>query len=130
MRRLLVDELGIPDAEVLEEAFVSPLPGAPAAPDEPPTGADDAAAPATVRFARAGRTIDVEPGLTLLEAAEDAGIAIPFECRSGICGQCKTRLISGRVTMPVQDALAPSDRARGLVLACQARAIHDIVVDA
>ncbi|MBA3820758.1 MAG: ferric reductase-like transmembrane domain-containing protein, partial [Deltaproteobacteria bacterium] len=40
MRRLLVDELGIPDAEVLEEAFVSPLPGAPAATDEPPTGAD------------------------------------------------------------------------------------------
>jgi ferredoxin len=85
---------------------------------------------ATVRFQRAGKAADLPAGVTVLEAAEDAGVEIPFECRSGICGQCKTRLISGVVTMSVQDALTPADRAKRLILACQARGVGDVVVDA
>ncbi|HET7504703.1 MAG TPA: ferric reductase-like transmembrane domain-containing protein [Kofleriaceae bacterium] len=144
MRRLLVDEIGIPAPEVLEEAFVSPPaaserdPGA-ATPGEAPAsaGADpgpvlaaSAGEAASVTFQRAGKSAELSPELTVLEAAEDAGVAIPFECRSGICGQCKTRLISGTVTMEVQDALTAIDRSRRLILACQARAVGDVVVDA
>jgi ferredoxin len=138
VRRLLVDQLGIPDAEVLEEAFVSPpsttgavasdLDAAVPVPDESdPTGGDQLA---TVRFSRAGKTVEQPAGLTVLEAAEDAGVTIPFECRSGICGQCKTRLLSGTVTMDVQDALTPADRSKRLILACQAHAVGAVVVDA
>ena len=133
MRRLLVDELGVPDAEVLQEAFVSP----PAVAAQAEAAADVVAAVATtpgepgnVRFQRAGKTAEQPGELTVLEAAEDAGVAIPFECRSGICGQCKTKLISGVVTMDVQDALTPGDRAKRLILACQARPVGDVVVDA
>jgi ferredoxin-NADP reductase len=140
IRRLLVDELGVPDAEVLQEAFVSP----PSAPDEAGDGepgpaqpvvlddvlAGGAAAPARLTFHRAGKTAEATAALTVLEAAEDAGVAIPFECRSGICGQCKTRLISGTVTMSVQDALTSADRSKQLILACQARAVGDVVIDA
>jgi ferredoxin-NADP reductase/DMSO/TMAO reductase YedYZ heme-binding membrane subunit len=142
-RKLLV-EIGVPDAEVLEEAFVSPPPAAePAAPSgDPALDAARAALslePATelvpgevpsVRFQRSGATAELPSELTVLEAAEDAGVRIPFECRSGICGQCKTRLVAGRVTMEVQDALTPADKAKGLVLACQARAVRDVVIDA
>ncbi|HWU91452.1 MAG TPA: 2Fe-2S iron-sulfur cluster-binding protein [Kofleriaceae bacterium] len=143
MRTLLV-ELGVPDAEIHQEAFLSP-----AAVAERPAGdaaaasADAAAALAAaleagggdgdvpnVRFLRAGKTVDLPAGLTVLEAAEEAGVDIPFECRSGICGQCKTRLVSGRVSMEVQDALTPADRSKGLILACQARAAGGLVVDA
>jgi ferredoxin-NADP reductase/DMSO/TMAO reductase YedYZ heme-binding membrane subunit len=133
MRRLLVDEIGIPDAEVLQEAFVSPPSppagetGLSAAPDDVAAVAADAA-PARVTFRRSGKT--TETSSTLLEAAEDAGVAIPFECRSGICGQCKTHLVSGTVAMAVQDALTPGDRSRRLILACQARAVGDVVIDA
>lgn len=66
----------------------------------------------------------------LRNRAEDNGIAIPFECRSGICGQCKARLIEGSVHMDVEDALTARDRVQGLILACQARPIGDIQVDA
>jgi ferredoxin-NADP reductase/DMSO/TMAO reductase YedYZ heme-binding membrane subunit len=137
MRRLLVDQLGIPDAEVMQEAFVSPPAASEAddvaaAPSAPAAG--DGAAPtgesANVRFQRAGKTAELSSELTVLEAAEDAGVTIPFECRSGICGQCKTHLISGTVTMAVQDALTPADRSKRLILACQARAVGDVVVDA
>ncbi len=148
IRRLLVDQLGIPDAEVLQEAFVSPpaTPANPATDDVPAdaspelaatngsAAAGDGQAPAgesaSVRFQRTGRTAELPAELTVLEAAEDAGVTIPFECRSGICGQCKTQLISGTVTMEVQDALTSTDRSKRLILACQARAVGDVVVDA
>jgi ferredoxin len=69
-------------------------------------------------------------GLTVLEAAEDNEIAIPFECRSGICGQCKCKLISGRVVMDSQDALTAGDKAKGLILACQARPTQNCEIEA
>jgi ferredoxin-NADP reductase len=134
MRRLLVDQLGIPDAEVLQEAFVSPPPRETG--DEAASVAvaaseiADAAATASVKFQRSGKLAEPATSLTVLETAEDAGVAIPFECRSGICGQCKTRIISGTVTMAVQDALTPADRSNRLILACQARAVGDVVIDA
>lgn len=134
MREMLV-AMGVPDAEILQEAFVSPSPSSAAANEdtgvamstvEPVTGGGAS----TVHFQRAGKTAELATHLTLLEAAEEAGVRIPFECRSGICGQCKTKLVSGQVTMDCPDALTPGDRARGLILACQARAVRDIVVDA
>ena len=85
---------------------------------------------ASISFTRSGRTVELTPGQTVLEAAEDAGIDIPFECRSGICGQCRTQLVSGRVTMDVEDALTSADRQHGFILACQAHALRDIEVNA
>ncbi len=132
-RALLID-LGVPDAEILQEVFASPpaatavavvLMGTADAVAEEPL-----AETATVRFGRSNVTVEVTPALTLLEAAEDAGVEIPFDCRSGVCGQCKTRLVSGRVRMDAEDALDAKVRAAGLVLACQARATRDCVVDA
>jgi ferredoxin-NADP reductase/DMSO/TMAO reductase YedYZ heme-binding membrane subunit len=159
MRALLVG-MGVPDAEIHQEAFLSPAAAVAATTDAPAdaqaagergeaaaagTGSAEGAAagaPAvdaadaadgdagSVRFLRAGKTAELPAGLTVLEAAEEAGVEIPFECRSGICGQCKTKLVSGRVSMEVQDALTPSDKSKGLILACQARAAGGLVVDA
>lgn len=84
----------------------------------------------TIEFRRSGRVAELAIDTSILDAAEDAGVDLPFECRSGICGQCKTKLISGRVTMNVQDALTPSDRTNGLILACQAHSRGSVVVDA
>jgi glycine betaine catabolism B len=131
MRETLIG-LGVADADILQEAFVS----RPEVIDEGAAG--DAAATevplpdgeTAIVFRRAGRTVDAPAGQTVLEAAEDAGVAIPFECRAGICGQCKTPLVSGQVAMEVQDALSAADRARGLILACQARALQPIEIDA
>jgi len=126
MRKLLV-EMGIPDDDIHQEAFVSPpMPkaGEPEPVDEVPEGVRN------LEFKRAGKSVKLTNGLTVLEAAEECGIDIPFECRSGICGQCKTKLISGRVAMEVQDALTAADKSKGLILACQAVCTKDAVVDA
>lgn len=128
MRKILVD-LGVPDGEVLQEAFISPKQGAEAAQDGVELAEAGAGAIEFKNGTRVDGHLSGSLGLTVLEAAEECGVTIPFECRSGICGQCKTKLVSGRVTMEVQDALTPADKAKGLVLACQARPVKDIVVD-
>ena len=129
--RALLVGLGVPDGEIHQEAFLSPPP-----PVERPASAADEDPPlpdgetATVEFARSGVTAVVTNATTLLEAAEENGVELPFECRSGVCGQCKTRLVLGRVRMETSDALTPRDRERGVVLACQAHATRNCVVDA
>lgn len=67
---------------------------------------------------------------TILEAAEAVSIAVPFECRSGFCGHCKTRLTEGKVQMDCEDALSPSEKAGGWILPCQARPQTNVAVDA
>jgi ferredoxin-NADP reductase len=84
----------------------------------------------SLRFARSEKLITNPGGKTILAIAEEQGIYFPYDCRSGICGQCKTRLVSGTVAMDTEDALDAVDRANGLILACQARCRDDVVIDA
>ena len=85
---------------------------------------------ATLTFARSGKSLPISARKTVLEAAEDLGVSINYDCRSGICGQCKTKLLAGHVTMETQDALTPVDRANNLILSCQARCIDQVAVEA
>ena len=56
------------------------------------------AAPVTVRFAQSGiAATSTSTAQTLLELAEASGIEPTYSCRSGVCGSCATRLISGAV---------------------------------
>jgi len=136
MRELLA-ELGVAESQVRTEAFVSPpsyaaLDARPAGALGLETGASTTPASGLVRiqFAASRKSVEVLAERTVLEAAEEAGVAIPFECRSGICGHCKTRLLGGQVAMETQDALTAPDRANALILACQARAVDNITVEA
>jgi ring-1,2-phenylacetyl-CoA epoxidase subunit PaaE len=58
---------------------------------------------------------------SVLEAAERAGLDLPFSCRSGICATCRTRVTEGAVSMTHNIALEPWEIAAGFVLCCQAR---------
>ena len=46
------------------------------------------------------------------------------------CASCRVKLVSGRVTMAVEEALTDQDRAEGYILACQAKVQGDVEVDA
>nr|UKE85858.1 2Fe-2S iron-sulfur cluster-binding protein [Pectobacterium sp. PL152] len=61
---------------------------------------------------------------TLLDAAEAAGLRPSYNCRSGKCGSCATRLISGRVHYSRQPVLTP---AKGEVLICCAVPVDEHV---
>src|SRR3954451_16461418 len=69
-----------------------------------------------------------EQNESVLDAAQRAGLEIPFSCRKGVCGTCKGRVVSGEVLAFAGDALSPSDRAAGEVLFCNARPRSDLVI--
>lgn len=136
--KAVLAELGAPAENIHVEAFVSP-PRAPAADQgavasEEATASDDAPSRSdgavTVQFLTSTASTRVEEGQSILEAAEEIGVDIPFDCRAGICGQCKTKLVRGRVIMAVQDALTAEDRKHHLILACQAKPVRDVAVEA
>jgi glycine betaine catabolism B len=124
--KLMLAELGVPAENVRTEVFAA-LPK-PQAPRPLPDGA--APVTAVVRFVRSNKTAMLPPDKTVLEASEDVGVNIDYSCRVGTCGVCVTKLLSGSVTMQVQDALTEEDKARNMILACQAKATNDVSVDA
>jgi ferredoxin-NADP reductase len=114
---------GVPKPQVHDEVFMmSAAIGA-------KKGAAFLAVPAKLGLEVSGLVVDVQPGKTLLEAAESAGAQIPSLCRSGVCGTCKTRLVSGDVEFS-SDALDPEDQAQGYILPCVAWPAGDCNLEA
>jgi len=58
---------------------------------------------------------------SVLDAAERAGLELPFSCRSGICATCRARITDGTAVMRHNIALEPWETDAGFVLCCQAR---------
>lgn len=59
-------------------------------------------------------------GATVLEAAENEGLELPYSCRAGVCSTCRTKVTRGAVTMTTNYALEPWEVEQGYVLCCQA----------
>ena len=81
-----------------------------------------------LRTAPSGQAFTAEPGQTLLEAAEQSGVAIPSLCRAGVCGTCRTRVLEGDVDC-TSELLDEDDRRSGYVLACVSSAQSDCVIE-
>jgi ferredoxin-NADP reductase/DMSO/TMAO reductase YedYZ heme-binding membrane subunit len=124
--RKLLATAGVPESLVKFESFTPASRGAadPAEAPAVPAGA------ASVTFERSGKSTAAKAGSSILELAEAQGVNIDFDCRSGNCGTCKIRLKSGHVSMETQAALSAQDKADGMILACQARALDEVTVDA
>jgi ring-1,2-phenylacetyl-CoA epoxidase subunit PaaE len=68
------------------------------------------------------RSFPMAPGdASVLDAAERAGLDLPFSCRSGICATCRARITDGAAVMTHNIALEPWETDAGFVLCCQAR---------
>jgi ferredoxin-NADP reductase len=127
-------ELGVPKERVKTEAFGpalgKPEPTRPQV--APPTEAEKAARVAlpTVTFTESDKSAPLPPDKAILDVADEIGVEIDNSCRSGICGLCKVKLRSGKVTMAVEDSLTPEDKTAGIILACQAKSTGNVEVEA
>ena len=119
-------DLGVTADQIRTEVFIGPEP----APRPMSALAAADAKVAVVTFASSRRTAMLPPTKTVLEASEDVGVNIEYSCRVGTCGVCRIKLLSGSVTMEVEDGLEPGDKSNNIILACQARTTADIAVDA
>ena len=81
---------------------------------------------------KTGNSFSVEDAETVLEAATRQSRVFNYSCRSGSCGSCKARLISGEVDPGeyTSSALSDNEQAAGNILLCQARPQGDIVIEA
>lgn len=85
-----------------------------------------------VRIEPAGRILTVEDSETILDAALRSGVALPYSCRGGSCGTCKSKLLTGRVDYGQYEdrAMSAAEREAGSVLICQAKPLSDVVIEA
>jgi NAD(P)H-flavin reductase/quinol-cytochrome oxidoreductase complex cytochrome b subunit len=77
------------------------------------------------------RILPVREGESILDAGLRAEVAFPFDCRSGGCGKCKARLVSGRVDYGAyqQTALPLEERSSGKVLLCCCTPLSDVEIE-
>jgi len=70
-------------------------------------------------------SFEVEDDDTLLEAAEDSGLAWPYACRGGACANCAVSLLDGELSQLVDHILSEDLLEQGIRLSCNGRPTTD-----
>lgn len=132
----MLAEVGVPNEQVKTEAF-GPVLGKPVSEPKAATAIeaqvrDDGKTLAlpTVTFARSEKAGYLPPDKVILDVADEVGVEIDNSCRVGTCGTCRVKLLSGSVTMAVEDGLEPGDKEQRIILACQATSTGNVTVEA
>jgi ring-1,2-phenylacetyl-CoA epoxidase subunit PaaE len=56
---------------------------------------------------------------SVLDAALDAGLDLPYSCKGGVCCTCRAKVMDGRVSMLKNFTLEQWEIDKGFVLTCQ-----------
>lgn len=77
-----------------------------------------------------GRNFSLHNSETLLVAAENAQISLPYSCRTGRCNTCKCKVISGKSqALQEETGLNAAEKADGWILCCVRTAVSDLSLD-
>ncbi|PWC17329.1 NADH oxidoreductase [Brenneria corticis] len=82
----------------------------------------------TLTISRPLQKLRVPVGVSLLAALEANKAPVLAACRAGVCGSCKTRILSGDYHTDSTMTLTPEEIAQGYVLACSCRLQGDTVL--
>jgi len=84
----------------------------------------------TVRIAGTEQTITAPSDVSLLRSLEAAGIAAPAHCRSGECGWCHSKLVSGEIYTPKSvDGRREADLLYGYIHPCCSFPLSDLTIE-
>lgn len=84
---------------------------------------------ATIILDGISRHIDMpKTGMSVLEAAKQNDIDVPYSCQAGLCTTCSAKLMQGKVEMLANYGLEDYEVRRNLVLTCQSYPISDEIV--
>lgn len=116
--------LGYPRERIHHEFFAAgggayqTRPAAPAAPAREPIAA---AVEITAIVDGVRHRFSMRPDEHVVDAAERAGVRVPFSCRGGMCCTCRCRIVEGTAEMTFNYSLEPWEIAKGFILSCQAK---------
>ncbi len=84
----------------------------------------------TIRFRGQEFMLDAKYPQTILEAAKQKGIILPYSCEAGKCGTCAATCVTGRVWMSYNEVLVERELKEGRVLTCTGYAVGgDVTVE-
>ena len=101
---------GIPKKDIMMEAFTADLSKIEA------ESIDESVV--TLNGVGYSSPIKVNKGETILKAAMNSNVELPYSCRSGMCSSCKAKCTSGGVKMLDGHILSDEEVADGYVLTC------------
>ncbi|MBP0047425.1 2Fe-2S iron-sulfur cluster binding domain-containing protein [Marinobacterium sp. AK62] len=83
----------------------------------------------TIRLSPSGKEVEAKSGETVLETLENAGYALPNNCRAGACGECKVKVLDGDFDqgMVLDMALSQEERAEGYGLMCMCKPLGEVL---
>ncbi len=95
------------------------------------SGAQNAPMPYQITIKPSDHSFACADDETVLAAAMRADLMIPYGCRNGACGTCKSRIVSGEVEYGAHQAstLTDSEKKLGMALLCLARPRSDITIE-
>jgi NAD(P)H-flavin reductase/ferredoxin len=83
----------------------------------------------SVRIASTDYSFPCKADEAILDAAQRAGLELPYSCKKGICGNCRGRIVSGESEMVgATQGLSATERGVGFVLYCRAQPRSDLVI--
>lgn len=112
MQQEMLEALQVPADHIFMEWF-SPEP------IKEEEGLPGAAQEVLLHFYEQCNLLEVAAGKTILEAALEDRIPLPYSCKGGTCGICAAKLTAGKVKMRGNYALRQQDLDEGMVLLCQ-----------
>ena len=115
----------VPEKHILKELFLS------TASEETVKAEEDGSLKSqevTLIFEGKTHTVTVLPSETILEAALEADIDIPYSCQAGMCTACMGLCTSGQVIMDEEDGLTDNEIKKGYILTCVAHPMSEGVV--
>ena len=81
-----------------------------------------------LKIKETGEEFDCSKDEVVLEALELNGIEIESDCRVGVCGTCKVKLIEGSVNQEDQNFLSSDEIKDGYILTCSSYPESDCTI--
>ena len=125
--RSALTELGMDDGSIHVERFGAPGKKSPITATEVAASEHDCAV--TVIMDGHKKSFPMSSaGNSIVDAAAEQGIELPFSCKGGVCATCRTHVREGEVRMESNYGLEPWEVEQGYVLACQSHPVSDKVI--
>lgn len=123
--------LNVPEKQIYTESFNTTPPEVHGEVIEDEEMEDNSAGQeVTILYEGSEYKVAVEPHQTILEAALELDIDLPYSCQAGMCTACMGRCTSGKVMLDEEDGLSEAEIAAGYVLTCVAHPLtKDVVIE-